>query len=204
MSIPKEKLSEFTERVLTILRQGGMMGIERVELYGKRVALLTPPVPDEVGKVVSCYNYFEDDGWDSICYNTKTGQFKSRDVGCLQFREVVCAVYVLYGFYAAGVAYCDGEPFDKSPYIGWLNYLFDEDFSDRQADSNTPVEKSLLRCFSAAKALSVMTNFPFGSPSAMYAFPRRRRSGSRNFGKNLRPFVPAPAGRWEARLSWRR
>ena len=141
MSIPKEKLLEFTERVLTILRQGGMMGIERVELYGKRIALLTPPVPDEAGKVVCRYNYFEDDGWDSICYNTKTGQFKNRDVGCLQFCEVVCAIYVLYELYAAGVAYRDGAPFDKSHYIGCLNYLFDEKFPDRQTGSSTPVEK---------------------------------------------------------------
>lgn len=141
MSIPKEKLLEFTERVLTILRQGGMMGIERVELYGKRIALLTPPVPDETGKVVCCYNYFEDDGWDSICYDTKTGRFKSRDVGCLQFREVVCTIYVLYEFYAAGVAYRDGEPFDKSPYIGWLNYLFNERFLVTRTGSGTPMEK---------------------------------------------------------------
>lgn len=161
MVISKEKLPEFTERVLTILRQGGMMGIERVELYGKRIALLTPPVPDETGKVVCRFNYFEDDGWDNICYNTKTGQFGSRDIAYLQFSEVVCTIYTLYEFYKAGAAYKNGEPFERKPYIGWLNYLFNEKFSDMRSGSGVPAERIPTTLFLSCKGSFGDDRVPF-------------------------------------------
>ena len=164
MVISKEKLPEFTERVLTILRQGGMMGIERVELCGKRIALLTPPVPDETGKVVCCFNYFEDDGRGNICYDTETGRFGSRDIGYLQFSEVVCTIYTLYEFYKAGAAYKNGEPFERRPYIGWLNYLFNEKFSDMRSGSSVPAERIPTMLFLSCKGSFGDDRAPFWKP----------------------------------------
>ena len=42
-TIPEDKREEFTQRVLTILDQGGMLDLEDVSLFGKRVWLLKPP-----------------------------------------------------------------------------------------------------------------------------------------------------------------
>ena len=36
-TIPEDKREEFTQRVLTILDQGGMLDLEDVSLFGKRV-----------------------------------------------------------------------------------------------------------------------------------------------------------------------
>lgn len=164
MAIPKEKLSEFNERVLMILNQGGMMGIEQVELFGKRIALLTPQTPDENGMIVCHYNYFEDDGRDRICYDTKTGQFTSWDISQLQFREVACVVYVLYEFYIMGTALRDGEAFDREIYFGWLNYLFGEKFSDTQTGSCTPVKKIPIALFLNCNGSFDDDRLPFWKP----------------------------------------
>lgn len=167
MFIPQEKLPEFNKRVITILHQGGMMGVEQVELYGKRIALLTPPEPDEDGEVVCRYNYFEDDSWDNIYYDTKTGRFVSRDIGCLQYCEVVCAVYALYELYAGGTAYRDGEVFDKEPHIGWLNYLFNERFS---AGSGKSVERIPTTLFVGYKGFSDDDRAAFWKPCGDVCF----------------------------------
>lgn len=59
--IPKEKNSEFAERVLKILHQGGMFSLDWVNLYGNEIILLAP-VYEEGDKSARCfYNYFEDD-----------------------------------------------------------------------------------------------------------------------------------------------
>ena len=58
-TIPEEKREEFTQRVLTILDQGGMLDLEDVSLFGKRVWLLKPPqaLPGK-DTIPFCYNYF--------------------------------------------------------------------------------------------------------------------------------------------------
>ena len=41
-TIPVDKREEFTRRVLTILDQGGMMDLEEVSMFGKKIWLLKP------------------------------------------------------------------------------------------------------------------------------------------------------------------
>ncbi len=43
MTIPEEKREEFTQRALTVLTHGGMMGDEEVNLFGDSLLLLSPP-----------------------------------------------------------------------------------------------------------------------------------------------------------------
>ena len=41
-TIPEDKREEFTRKILTILNQGGMMDLEEVSMFGKKIWLLKP------------------------------------------------------------------------------------------------------------------------------------------------------------------
>ena len=114
-TIPEEKREEFTQRVLTILDQGGMLDLEDVSLFGKRIWLLKPP-QDLPGKdiIPFCYNYFEQDSWESAGYEPVTCRFHTNKVGRRQFNLVCSAVYVLYEFYTDtfGIANEDDHVYD--------------------------------------------------------------------------------------------
>ena len=47
--IPEERQKEFRGRMLRLLREGGMMNTEEVNLFGKKISLLHFPEPDEDG-----------------------------------------------------------------------------------------------------------------------------------------------------------
>ncbi|MBO5207980.1 MAG: hypothetical protein J6B68_01400 [Lachnospiraceae bacterium] len=131
-NIPEDKREEFTERVLEILRQGGMMQLEQVAIYNKKIGLLQPPVLDEEGKVEFHYNYFEDNAWEVAGYYSQQNHFWSNKIGSLEFNCVVLAVYVLYEFYTDdfGMATECGEIIDARKIVGWLNYLFHEQYTN--------------------------------------------------------------------------
>lgn len=88
MIIPEEKQEEFTQRMLTILREGGMMDIGYVSLFDIRLALLRSIKQDENGAWVVSYNYYENDRWPSCVYHAKKCTFSSDKVGVRQFRQV--------------------------------------------------------------------------------------------------------------------
>ena len=85
-TIPEDKQEEFTRRVLTILDQGGMLDLEDVSLFGKRVWLLKPPqaLPGK-DAVLFCYNYFEQDTWETGSYDPTSCCFHTNKVGWRQF-----------------------------------------------------------------------------------------------------------------------
>ena len=58
--IPKHKRNEFAEKIEKIFQVGGMMEIERVQLYGKKISMLRKARMHENG-MDFYYNYFEDD-----------------------------------------------------------------------------------------------------------------------------------------------
>ena len=99
-TIPEDKREEFTQRVLTILDQGGMLDLEDVSLFGKRVWLLKPPqaLPGK-DTILFCHNYFEQDTWETGGYDPTSCSFHTNKVGWRQFNLVCSAVYVLYEFY---------------------------------------------------------------------------------------------------------
>ena len=135
-TIPEDKREEFTQRVLTILDQGGMMALEEVSIFGKRIWLMSPP-HIETGKetVTFRYNYFENDIWESAGYDTASGRFCTNKVGWLQFNLVCSAVYVLCEFYTGtfGMANRNDHVYSARHIIGWLNHLFQERYDDRRA-----------------------------------------------------------------------
>ena len=74
--IPESKLEECTQHVLRILDAGGMMDIDEVSLYGRRLVLLRRPEVDmDSNSVCFCYNYFENDCWETAGYHLNCTPF---------------------------------------------------------------------------------------------------------------------------------
>ena len=134
-SVPPELREEFSARVLTILKEGGMMGIEQSNLYGKTIYLLSPLTANEKGDILFSYNYFENAFWETAGFNVNEVSFFSNKIGWGTFHNVVCAVYVLYEFYSSsfGIAEADGRIFDARGIIRWFNYLFNEKYTNQRA-----------------------------------------------------------------------
>ena len=91
--IPEERQKEFRGRMLRLLREGGMMNTEEVNLFGKKISLLHFPEPDEDGFFQVCYNYFENDCWEDA--GMYRGHVYSGKVGWRQFCRVMAAARIL-------------------------------------------------------------------------------------------------------------
>ena len=135
-TVPENKREEFTRRVLTILNQGGMMDLEEVSMFGKKIWLMKPlQIQPGRESITFCYNYFENDIWETAGYRPDTCRFYTNKVGWRQFDLVCSAVYVLHEFYADsfGMANRDDRVYDAQEIIGWLNYLFGERYTNSRA-----------------------------------------------------------------------
>lgn len=125
--IQSDKASEFAERVKIVYQNGGMMDIERMQLFGKKIATIHKAEMDSDG-MDFYYNYFEDTGWENAGFSKKSNHVWSNKIGWAQFHRAVVAAYVLEEQYVddVAVATVDGDPVTSWMYVGWLNYLFDE------------------------------------------------------------------------------
>lgn len=135
MTVPANKQEEFNERMLKILEQGGMMAAEPVSFCGRRILVIHPPAPDSVSKAAFCFNYFEDAFFDRAEFDCAASRLHTGDIGSNIFHRVVCAACLLYEFYAEkyGLVSANGEVFDASCHIGWLNHLFGEAWTNGRA-----------------------------------------------------------------------
>ena len=91
--IPEENMAEFTERIEKLFQAGGMMDIERVQLYGKQIPLLRKATMKEEG-MNFYYNYFGDESWENAGFNRKGGYVWSNKIGWECFGQTVIAAYV--------------------------------------------------------------------------------------------------------------
>ena len=64
MNIEEEKRDCFAKQMIKLLNYGGMMGFEKVSLYGYDLYLLSPAELSQKGEAEFWYNYFEDSGWE--------------------------------------------------------------------------------------------------------------------------------------------
>lgn len=146
-TIPEEKRAEFLERVLTVLRQGGMMQPEKVSLFEDSLLLISPPEFDGDTNACVQYNYFEDAFWPKASIHAKNTGFEGGPVGWKQFKKVICAIYVLREFYAEkpGIAEFMGEAFDAREMIGWLNTVLHERFTNARAGKAWEIYESVER-----------------------------------------------------------
>ena len=76
INIPEEHRAEYAQQALKLLRAGGMVTVESVQLYGHKLYLLSPPELDEEdGKAVGHYNYLDENSGERWCLNAKDGWF---------------------------------------------------------------------------------------------------------------------------------
>lgn len=130
MKIEDEKKDAFTRDIMKLFNYGGMMQFETVIIYGKEVALIKTPEINEEGRVKFHFNYFEDDAWESVYYNTETTHLGTGKIGSNEFNEVVTAAHVLYELYNdTGYAEVNGDAVDVEGYIAWINHVLRTGFS---------------------------------------------------------------------------
>lgn len=72
INIPEEHRAEYAQQALKLLRAGGMVTVEPVQLYGHKLYLLSPSELDEEGMAVGYYNYLDGNGGEQWCLNAKT------------------------------------------------------------------------------------------------------------------------------------
>ena len=113
MDVPEDRRAEYARQMLRLLHAGGMMSVDEVGLFGHRIRLLYPPEFDETGRAWGCYNYFENDFWESWGLNADKGTFSSNKLGGGAFRTAILAGYVLtalhsrsYGIVTVDGSYC--------------------------------------------------------------------------------------------------
>ena len=130
-NIPKEKREEFSQNMLKLLNYGGMMQFENVNIYGKDVALIKVPSPDDEGRVRFHYNYFEDDGWETAEFDIKDCDLWSEKIGGDEFNFCIQAAYSLYEVYDENIGFAavDGESVEAGECIGWINHVLGAAYS---------------------------------------------------------------------------
>lgn len=125
--IPEDKRNEFVEKIEKLFRAGGMMDMEWIQLYGKKIPMLRKVSMQEDG-MEFFYNYFEDDSWETAGFNRKDCYVWSNKIGWRHFHQTIIAAYVLEELYTEGIsaAMVNGDPIFSWSYVGWINYLFHE------------------------------------------------------------------------------
>ena len=76
INIPEEHRAEYAQQALKLLRAGGMVTVEPVQLYGHKLYLLSPSELDEEGMAVGYYNYLGENGGEQWCLNKTAGHWK--------------------------------------------------------------------------------------------------------------------------------
>ncbi len=126
--IPEEKIQEFEQKVEKVFQNGGMMDVEILQLFGKKVATIHKAKMNSKGMNFT-YNYYEDDAWENAGYSRKSKSVWSNKIGWSQYNWAVVAAYTLEEQYNENVVatMVNGELVDTWSCVGWLNYLFDEE-----------------------------------------------------------------------------
>ncbi len=133
--IPADKKEEFACRIEKLFRAGGMMELEPVKICDREARLLKEPSMGEHG-MCFWYNYFEDNGWETAGFNRNDAYVWGGNVGWGHFKEVMAAAYTLEGLYTDGETFpmVDNVPVLSPAYTGWINYLFNEQYSLKRND----------------------------------------------------------------------
>lgn len=145
MDIPEEERKEYAQQMLKLLCAGGMMSVQEVELYGKRLYLLSPPELDESGRAWGSYNYFEKDFWEAWSLDAKAGTFGSNKIGGGAFHAVVVAAYVLTALHCKsyGVVTVDGDLVREHFCLGWINDVLGTPYTNQRATQLWEIAKLL-------------------------------------------------------------
>ncbi len=145
MDVPENRRAEYARQMLGLLHAGGMMSVDEVGLFGHRIRLLYPPELDEAGRAWGCYNYFENDFWESWGLNANTGTISSNKLGGGAFCTATLAGYVLTALYSRsyGVITVDGSYVRERRFIGWINGVLGTQFTNERATQLWEIERLL-------------------------------------------------------------
>ena len=130
---------EFVSRARTVLVQGGLAKLHFIESpWGPKddFPLLAPPEesPDNPDILIFDYHLVERGMSFLGAFNMKTGTLRTKHCGFGYTRSAVHAVNVLREFYTKkpGIAVSDNGLLNETLIVGWLNYLFDEQWDNRR------------------------------------------------------------------------
>lgn len=133
--VPDEKKEEFRERIEKLYRAGGMMKLEHIELCGRKAVTMKQASMHDCG-MNFYYNYYEDAVWENAGFDFRECRVWSEKIGWAEFHSVVVAAYVLESLYIDGPAtvMVNGEWVGSDWHVGWLNYLFRENYQQKNRD----------------------------------------------------------------------
>ncbi|MDE7252789.1 MAG: hypothetical protein K2O32_07605 [Acetatifactor sp.] len=133
--MPDEKMEEFRARIEKLFQMGGMMEMEQVQLCGKEALTIKKASMHDYG-MDFYYNYFEDDCWENAGFCSESGNVWSDKIGWREFHQAVVAAYVLESLYIDGpaVVMVNGDLVTARAYIGWINYLFQTEYPQKNND----------------------------------------------------------------------
>ena len=145
MDVPENRRAEYAQRMLKLLHAGGMMSVDEVGLFRHRIRLLYPPELDETGRARGCYNYFENDFWESWGLSAEKGAFSSNKLGGGAFCTAVLAGYVLTALscQSYGIVTVDGSYVRERPFIGWINGVLGTQYTNQRATQLWEIERLL-------------------------------------------------------------
>lgn len=156
--IPEDLGAELAERMKTLFIEGGMMTFDRIYWRDREISLLRPPEyemgpryhlwsGDDEKEEYICfgYNYFEDDRHEEAGYNASRQSLFSGKVGSSIFLWIMHAAYILRELYSDvfGITAVNGVVRNAEPAIGWLNHLFDEEYTNERMRSLWEIYKIL-------------------------------------------------------------
>ena len=147
MDIPEADRPEYVRQALAMLRAGGMMSVERIQVCGKSIHLLFTPEFDDEGEVSGYYNYLDNESWESWKLSAEKGVFCSNKIGGKCFYHTIIAVNILSSLWSKsyGATTVDGRLVKEEPYIRWINGVLGTGYTNWRATQVWTLEKLLHR-----------------------------------------------------------
>ena len=145
INIPEEHRAEYAQQALKLLRAGGMVTVEPVQLYGHKLYLLSPPELDEEGKAVGHYNYLDENSGERWWLNAKDGWFGCGKIIGSCYYSTIAAVHILTTLWSTSYAatLIDGCLEREKPYIRWINYVLGTQYTNHRATQLWEIGKLL-------------------------------------------------------------
>lgn len=125
VDIPENRKAEFNASVLKMLYMGGIRKTEEMELGGKKITVVSRPVPDENGIVRFDYSIFEKYKRKVNTYNLNTCELDTPDRGYREFGVIMNAVMIMQEAYSEGSCYymAEGKLGEVSAYAALIKAL---------------------------------------------------------------------------------
>ena len=146
INIPEEHRAEYAQQALKLLRAGGMVTVESVQLYGHKLYLLSPPELDEEdGKAVGHYNYLDENSGEQWCLNAKDGWFGCGKIIGSCYYSTIAAVHILTTLWSNSYAatLINGCLVREKTYIRWINYVLGTQYTNQRATQLWEIGKLL-------------------------------------------------------------